>query len=131
MTTVFTKFDKFRTTEVKVLDEDATWPELAEEFFTFLQGCGYVLTREDFAAYWEQYLDYSEETERPYKEEDCSDCISSCIGCEGGGTYDFGFGPDDVGNINLDVEYATGGTMANSGTISIGDVTVTVAKNQK
>jgi hypothetical protein len=35
--------------------DEMTWPELAEEFFVFLRGCGYELDRKDFADYWSQY----------------------------------------------------------------------------
>ena len=56
MTTLFARFDEDRSNEVKVGD-DMTWYELSEEFFAFLQGCGYVLSRADFAEYWAQYLE--------------------------------------------------------------------------
>jgi len=56
MSIVFLKYDDERSVEHKVTDEDMTWPDLSEDFFSFLQGCGYVLSREDFADYWSQYL---------------------------------------------------------------------------
>lgn len=56
MTTLFARFDEHRSTEVKLQNDDVTWMELAEEFLAFLQGCGYQMTREDFADYWAQYL---------------------------------------------------------------------------
>lgn len=34
-------------------DSSASWSELTELFFEYLQGCGYILTREDFAEYVE------------------------------------------------------------------------------
>jgi hypothetical protein len=55
MTTIFTRSYEGRSTEVKVID-DITWWEMSEEFFAFLQGCGYQVTREDFAEYWMQYM---------------------------------------------------------------------------
>lgn len=32
--------------------EDAVWPDLADMFFQYLQGVGYVLTREDLGQYY-------------------------------------------------------------------------------
>lgn len=56
MTIVFANYSEQRSNEVKVQHEVITWPVLSEEFFSFLQGCGYVLERADFAEYWSQYL---------------------------------------------------------------------------
>ena len=39
-------------TNTTILQEDLTWNQVAEEFFSFLLGCGYVLTRDQFASYW-------------------------------------------------------------------------------
>jgi hypothetical protein len=57
MTTAFVRYSKDRTTEIKVTNPTVTWRDLSENFFEFLQGCGYQLTRCDFAEYWAQYLD--------------------------------------------------------------------------
>ena len=56
MTVVFAKFSDDRSNEVKIQSDWMTWPQLSEEFFSFLQGCGYVLERADFAEYWSHYL---------------------------------------------------------------------------
>ena len=56
MTTLFARFDEDRSTELKLHNDDVTWWELADEFLAFLQGCGYQVTREDFAEYWAQFL---------------------------------------------------------------------------
>lgn len=52
----FSASDETRYVSVQ-LDDSAVWTEVAEEFFSFLQGCGFVLTRADFAEYWSQYLE--------------------------------------------------------------------------
>lgn len=57
MTTLFARFDEDRSTELKLHNDDVTWMDLSEEFFAFLQGCGYQMTREDFAEYWGQYAE--------------------------------------------------------------------------
>lgn len=51
MTTVFSKFDEGRSTEVRVTN-DITWTELADAFQEFLSGCGFVVTRADLAEYF-------------------------------------------------------------------------------
>lgn len=56
MTVVFANFSDDRSNEVKIQSDEMTWHELSEEFFSFLQGSGYVLERADFAEYWAQYL---------------------------------------------------------------------------
>lgn len=60
MTTLFARFDGNRSSEVKLQEDDVTWMELSEEFFAFLQGCGYQIDRADFADYWMQYADQSD-----------------------------------------------------------------------
>lgn len=55
MTTLFARFSTERSTEVKLQNDEVTWMELSEEFFAFLQGCGYQMTRDEFAEYWMQY----------------------------------------------------------------------------
>jgi hypothetical protein len=53
---------------VEIVTSQGTWPEVAETFFNFLQGVGYVLTREEFADYWSQYLE--------------SSCCNRCAQCD-------------------------------------------------
>lgn len=45
-----------RSNELKV-NGGLNWQDLSEEFFTFLQGSGYVLSRGEFADYWAQHSD--------------------------------------------------------------------------
>ena len=40
-----------------IVDSGATWWELSEKFFSFLQASGYVLSREQFAEYWADQLE--------------------------------------------------------------------------
>lgn len=55
-----TSYDEETGREVTMrLDEDQTWHDASEDFFAFLQGCGYVLDRKDFAEYWSQYKEDS------------------------------------------------------------------------
>ena len=61
MTVQFSNFSEDRSTEVRLENEDYTWPELAEEFLAFLQGCGYMISRQDFAEYWAAKLPANEE----------------------------------------------------------------------
>ena len=61
MTVQFSNFSEDRSTEVRLENEDYTWPELAEEFLAFLQGCGYMISRQDFAEYWAAELPANEE----------------------------------------------------------------------
>jgi len=69
MSIVFLKYDDEHSVEHKVSDGDIMWTDLSEDFFSFLQGCGYVLTREDFADYWSQYLP----DPGPMSDQDCYD----------------------------------------------------------
>lgn len=85
--------DKNGMVEVKINDTNGTWMDLSEEFFRFLQGCGYQLTREDFAHYW------AEATNTQYQANDDSDwyaddtggigCGGGCTGCHTDINYDF------------------------------------------
>lgn len=52
MSYVFIRLGKDGSNELKINSDDITWSNLSEEFFRFLQGSGYQLTRRDLAAYW-------------------------------------------------------------------------------
>lgn len=43
------------------LEDGSTWSELSEEFFLFLQACGYIVTRSDLAEQWAEYLEVNSE----------------------------------------------------------------------
>lgn len=39
---------------ITIHGDDATWPEVADAFYRFLLASGYILTREDLAAYYDE-----------------------------------------------------------------------------
>lgn len=56
MTTIFKREYNGRSIELRLPNDDVTWWDLADDFISFLQGCGYQVTREDFAEYFTQFL---------------------------------------------------------------------------
>jgi hypothetical protein len=56
MTTIFARYDEGRSNELKIASDEITWPELADEFVTFLQGCGYVVDHSDLAEHFAEHL---------------------------------------------------------------------------
>ena len=58
---VFTLVEEDRGIEFK-LSSGLTWWDLSDQFLSFLQGCGYQVTQEDFASYWESVSNTTNET---------------------------------------------------------------------
>lgn len=53
----FTKIENGTKVEHTVSDPGITWWELSEFYFEFLKGCGYYMTRQEIADYFDETSD--------------------------------------------------------------------------
>lgn len=54
----FSKLNKDSTHQVSVEIDTVTWGEVADEFYHFLLGCGFVLKRQDLSDHFYEHNDY-------------------------------------------------------------------------